>query len=488
MSPIPYSLLLLTAILPTLACSAAQEALPSTRSGHWEVVSSTAENLHQRLSEVKTPELEGPLRDELEALLVTVEQFNLRWPMDLDGLSLEAQIAMSLDESIKMDHAFARLLEVAPERTQSGLAWATYWVNRKPERAVSILDALINERPDALLYQGARVKALLLIDPEGLDRRFEALIDEQKWDQAAIMLEATARNDAPRAIRLSQPCTERAQTDVRLAVAITRAYRMDNRFAEARRILDAFPDGTITDPGHLYLWSDTCYADHDFQRAFELLQAVDMDSIETTRPGLHRRLRTMIPLREVALKRWPVEQGLRIEDAKEGTNPLATLTIEGREVVVELFADDAPNTVGSFIAATDLGIYNGHEAGQVHTGFRTIFGDRIEGDPIPTWSVADEHEHPNHRDIFAGTLVAYKESKPHSADTRFYILHFPAPHLNGARTAFGRVISGLDVVREMRQGDVLDRVEITRRPDSTCETMVLDQDGQVLPLQMLLSE
>ncbi|MCH2141982.1 MAG: peptidylprolyl isomerase [Phycisphaerales bacterium] len=460
-----------------------------TRASDWEALSATAAELHERLSKVQANTLEGPLREELVALEAQLVTFNGNWPMDVEALGLLARVSMSLDSASTMDQAFSELLQLTPEDTQAGLTWAAYWANRDSERALMILDELISMRPESLIYHGARVKALLLVDPEGLDRRLETLVADENWEQAALMLEATARNDAPRAVALTRtlPSIEAAMmTNIPLAVAAARSLRMNNQFAQARAVLDTFPEGAITDPGHLYLWSDTCYADHDFGAAYELLQRIDMASIEKTRPGLHRRLSVMIPLRKTAYERWPAEFERRKTDSAAGTNPIAKLTISGRPVTVELYADSAPNTVGSFLTAAQLGIYDGHEAGQVHTGFRTIFGDREEGDPIPTWNIEDEHEHPDHRDFYAGTLVAYREAQPHSSDTRFYILHFPAPHLNGARTAFGHVVSGLDVIREMKQGDTLDRVEIIRPPKDAYEAWILDNSGTSMPLYMLV--
>jgi cyclophilin family peptidyl-prolyl cis-trans isomerase len=49
------------------------------------------------------------------------------------------------------------------------------------------------------------------------------------------------------------------------------------------------------------------------------------------------------------------------------------------------------------------------------------------------------------------------------ADTggsQFFITHSPQPHLDARYTVFGRVISGMDVVDKIVQGDVIRRVRI----------------------------
>jgi cyclophilin family peptidyl-prolyl cis-trans isomerase len=44
--------------------------------------------------------------------------------------------------------------------------------------------------------------------------------------------------------------------------------------------------------------------------------------------------------------------------------------------------------------------------------------------------------------------------------SQFFLALQPAPHLDGAYTAFGRVASGMEVVDQLAPGDVIERVEI----------------------------
>ncbi len=79
------------------------------------------------------------------------------------------------------------------------------------------------------------------------------------------------------------------------------------------------------------------------------------------------------------------------------------------------------------------------------------------------------------------------------ADTggsQFFITHSPQPHLDGRYTAFGRVVNGMDVVDQMKAGDVIQRVrvwdgkswhELRKRgrrapPDSTRRLEVFEDD------------
>ncbi len=45
--------------------------------------------------------------------------------------------------------------------------------------------------------------------------------------------------------------------------------------------------------------------------------------------------------------------------------------------------------------------------------------------------------------------------------SQFFIVHEPQPHLNGVHTVFGKVTSGLDTALKMKNGDVMEKVEVT---------------------------
>ncbi|HEX6323656.1 MAG TPA: peptidylprolyl isomerase, partial [Vicinamibacterales bacterium] len=49
---------------------------------------------------------------------------------------------------------------------------------------------------------------------------------------------------------------------------------------------------------------------------------------------------------------------------------------------------------------------------------------------------------------------------PDTGGSQFFIMHSPAPHLDGRYTVFGKVISGMEVVDRIRQGDVIERMHV----------------------------
>jgi cyclophilin family peptidyl-prolyl cis-trans isomerase len=53
-----------------------------------------------------------------------------------------------------------------------------------------------------------------------------------------------------------------------------------------------------------------------------------------------------------------------------------------------------------------------------------------------------------------------RTAQPNSAGSQFYITLAPQPGLDGGYTVFGRVLTGMEVVREIRQGDTIVRVDV----------------------------
>ena len=118
---------------------------------------------------------------------------------------------------------------------------------------------------------------------------------------------------------------------------------------------------------------------------------------------------------------------------------------------------DTPLTSESFIALARRGFFDGLTFHRVVPGFVIQGGcPRGDGNGGPGYTLRCELDrHPYGR----GT-VGMALSGRDTGGSQFFITHQPAPHLDGAYTAFGRVVSGMEVVDQIRPGDVIERVEI----------------------------
>ena len=137
-------------------------------------------------------------------------------------------------------------------------------------------------------------------------------------------------------------------------------------------------------------------------------------------------------------------------------------------IILELDPEAAPVTVANFVKLAKEGFYDGLTFHRIISGFMIQGGDprgngtggssaRIKGEfQANGWNNPIKHER--------GVISMARSSAPDSASSQFFIMHADAPHLDGQYAAFGRVLSGMEVV------------------DAICaNTPVVDYNGTVAP-------
>jgi len=128
------------------------------------------------------------------------------------------------------------------------------------------------------------------------------------------------------------------------------------------------------------------------------------------------------------------------------------------DMIIELYPDSAPNTVANFKALAGKGYYDGLTFHRVIAGFMAQGGDPDgTGMGGPGYKVKAEF---NDRKHVHGTMAMARSSDPDSAGSQFYICFAPAPHLDGQYTVFGQVTEGLDVLDQIKQGDLMIKVSV----------------------------
>jgi HEAT repeat protein/cyclophilin family peptidyl-prolyl cis-trans isomerase len=126
-------------------------------------------------------------------------------------------------------------------------------------------------------------------------------------------------------------------------------------------------------------------------------------------------------------------------------------------IQIELAMLDAPQTVESFVALARKGFFDNVVIHRVVADFVVQGGDpRGDGEGGPGYTIRDEL---NERPYLRGT-VGMALDWADTGGSQFFITHSPQPHLDAKYTVFGRVLSGMDVVDRIEQGDVIRRVRI----------------------------
>src|SRR5215210_4256833 len=127
----------------------------------------------------------------------------------------------------------------------------------------------------------------------------------------------------------------------------------------------------------------------------------------------------------------------------------ATLHTNAGPITVELFDDDAPNTVANFRKLAGDGFYDGTIFHRVIKDFMIQGGDpQGTGTGGPGYTFEDEI---NRHKIVRGAL-AMANAGPNTNGSQFFVVTTDAaPWLDGKHTVFGRVTSGMDVVDKISQ-------------------------------------
>ena len=143
------------------------------------------------------------------------------------------------------------------------------------------------------------------------------------------------------------------------------------------------------------------------------------------------------------------------------TNPIVSLKTKDGEILIKLYQDKAPNTVATFIKKVNDGFYNGLLFHRVIPGFMAQGGDPTGTGSGGGKQTSELNDVPFVRGSIG--LARTAETKFVSNDSQFYICFTTeqCQHLTSDYVNFGEVISGLEVLDMIKQGDKI--LEITTK-------------------------
>ena len=129
----------------------------------------------------------------------------------------------------------------------------------------------------------------------------------------------------------------------------------------------------------------------------------------------------------------------------------ATIRTEKGDLVLELFASDAPITVSNFIYLARQGFYDGTTFHRVIPGFMAQGGDPTgTGTGGPGYFIPDEISERTH---VTGALSMANAGFPDTGGSQFFITYKPQHYLDGIYTVFGQLIKGMDVLESLTPRD-----------------------------------
>jgi peptidyl-prolyl cis-trans isomerase B (cyclophilin B) len=139
----------------------------------------------------------------------------------------------------------------------------------------------------------------------------------------------------------------------------------------------------------------------------------------------------------------------------------AIINSEKGEMTVEFYDKDAPNTVANFIKLSEEGFYNGLTFHRVIPDF-VVQGGCPQGTGVggPGYKIDCELDGDNQ--YHDKGVLSMAHAGRNTGGSQFFICHSRdnTAHLDRNHTCFGRVVKGLEIIDEIRQGDQIIDISI----------------------------
>jgi len=177
--------------------------------------------------------------------------------------------------------------------------------------------------------------------------------------------------------------------------------------------------------------------------------------------------------------RGETEAAMRADDAKADLPRVVLKTTKG-EIELELFEDQAPNTVANFIFLVEDGFYDdlvfflvmpAFSSRESPGGIAQSGCPNGDGMGDPDYFIQSEADRSDARAHLRGS-VSMAETRPGRLGSQFFICMVPRPDLDDTKhTVFGRVIRGMDVVTDLQPRNPED--QDAPKPDRILEAEVV---------------
>jgi cyclophilin family peptidyl-prolyl cis-trans isomerase len=143
----------------------------------------------------------------------------------------------------------------------------------------------------------------------------------------------------------------------------------------------------------------------------------------------------------------------------------ATIKTSKGDIVVDLYPQDAPQHVNSFVYLARQGFYDGLTFHRVEPGFVIQGGDPLgTGTGGPGYNIPPEIKRTHPKGALAMARRGGPPETTPSSGSQFYITLDATPNLDGGYTSFGQTTAEtMNVVEQIRRGDVIETIVITEK-------------------------
>jgi cyclophilin family peptidyl-prolyl cis-trans isomerase/HEAT repeat protein len=357
-----------------------------------------------------------------------------------------------------------------------------------PEGTDLLLDLVSNTAP---FVRAGALQALARVDPDTFVSVLASLDADREWSVRVAMANALgtlpAERSLPRLTVMLQDSDQRVVSAVLGALASSKATGVERvlldrlgaedlsvRAAAANALADLKVTAAVQPLADAYRRSanESSYT----ARAAALGALARLDPA-AARPVLNEALKDRdwaVRVRAATLLREqkadvqndagrPAAAGRSVSDPQWQAivsppfSPRAFIDTDKGTIELELAVVDAPLTVASFISLARKGFFKNVAIHRLVPDFVVQAGDpRGDGEGGPGFTIRDElNELPYLRGT-VGMALDWEDT----GGSQFFITHSPQPHLDARYTVFGHVVSGLEVVDQLVQWDVVRNVRI----------------------------
>lgn len=247
----------------------------------------------------------------------------------------------------------------------------------------------------------------------------------------------------------------------------------DWRSSEVIAIADRLVDAKDANPRILLLDAMAWHRLGEFDKATELAKRAA--KLPSASPESAQFVKTC----EESVESWKNEQEIRAKEAEADDLPRVLFKTSKGDITLELFENEAPNTVANFLSLVEAKKYDGVKFHRVIPGFMAQGGDpnTLDDDPSndgqggPGYTIACECYSDKARKHFPGSLSMAHSGKD-TGGSQFFLTHSTTSHLDRVQgkegsnhTVFGRIVKGLDVALALRIGDTIESATVIRKRD-----------------------
>ncbi len=271
----------------------------------------------------------------------------------------------------------------------------------------------------------------------------QSAIEAEYNKQAAAGSELTKRlKAATEAAFVADPANKEVSE---LAKVMTVSALNDDYHEEADRLAQLMVDNKVDVDRMTRVLATTAMGLNRFDQVEPLLKSVKGTSDKTGQQ--------LVEDAKTYQEYWAREKKLREAETKADDLPRVKFATSKGDIVIELFENEAPNTVANMISLVEKKFYDGTPFHRVLPHFMAQGGDPTgTGSGGPGHRIKCECFSKDARMHYRGTLSMAHAGRD-TGGSQFFLTFQPTSHLNGKHTVFGRIIEGIDVLSRLERID-----------------------------------